>query len=46
MQVVCGLANRSICIGALASCGASSCHPELLSVAVALMCACTERTVM
>src|SRR5690242_8165883 len=46
MQVVSGLEKRSICIGASASCGASSCQPGVLSVADALVCACTDRTVM
>src|SRR5258708_16824430 len=33
-------------MGWFASCGANSCHPELLSSAFGSMCACTERTVM
>ncbi len=38
MQFVCGEENRSICIGCVASCGASSCQPGVLSSAVALIC--------
>ena len=33
-------------MGVEASCGASSCQPALLSSAVALVCARTDRTVM
>jgi len=33
-------------MGAEASCGASSCHPPLLSSAVALVCAWTDLTVI
>jgi hypothetical protein len=33
-------------MGCGANCGANSCQPEVLSVAEALVCACTDRTVM
>src|SRR5215475_3045650 len=46
MQFVCGEEKRSICIGCVANCGASSCQPGVLPSADALVCACTERTVM
>jgi hypothetical protein len=35
--------NRSICSGAEFSCGAKSCHPGVLSFAVVVLCAWTER---